>query len=303
MASPESNALKLELKAVIDQASGNGDSPPSLADMRASSFAFGELASEPDGVTWSDVDAGGIPALWVDPGGGATDRVVQYVHGGGYVLGSTASYRRFTGHIAKSVGCRVLSIDYRLAPENPHPAPIDDSTQAYRWLLEQGYAAERVAIAGDSAGGGLSLATLLALRDAGTPLPAACVPLSPWTDMECTGATMTTNAERDVVIQGRMLLVMAGLFLGGRDSKDPLAAPLHGDFHGIPPIYIQVGGDETLLDDSTRVAERARDAGVDVTLETFPEMQHVFQIGVGRVPESDDAVAKLGGFLQTHLGL
>ena len=225
------------------------------------------------------------------------------MHGGGYVLGSADDYKRFTGHIAKAVGCRVLNVDYRLAPEHPHPAPVEDSTAAYRWLLTQGYDAVHLAIAGDSAGGGLTLATLLALRDTDVAQPAAAVPISPWADMEATGETMTSNAVNDALVQSQLLLGMADMFLNGQNAKDPLAAPVHADFKGIAPLYVQVGGHETLLDDARRVAESARRDGVDVTLDVFPEMQHVFQMGAGNVPESDAAVAKIGAFLRPRLGL
>ncbi len=161
------------------------------------------------------------------------------MHGGGYVIGEAHSYKHFTGHIAKAVGCRVLSVDYRLAPEYPHPAPLHDSTTAYRWLLEQGWEPAHLAIAGDSAGGGLTLATLIALRDAGTPLPAAAAPLSPWADLEATGGTMVTNAEHDVMVQRPGLLGMATLFLNGHDAKDPLVAPIHADFTGLVPCIFR----------------------------------------------------------------
>ena len=197
----------------------------------------------------------------------------------------------------------MLSVDYRLAPEHPHPAPVEDSATAYRWLLAQGYDSTHLAISGDSAGGGLTLATLLALRDAGTAQPAAAVPISPWVDMEGLGESMTTNAVNDALVQAPMLLGMAGMFLSGHDPKDPLASPMYADFTGVAPLYIQVGGYETLLDDAKRVAEAAQRDGVDVTLEVFPEMQHVFQMGAGNVPESDDAIAKIGAFLRPRLGL
>ena len=151
--------------------------------------------------------------------------------------------------------------------------------------------------------GGLTLATLLALRAAGTAQPAAAVPISPWADMEAAGETMTTNADNDALVHAPLLLAMAGMFLAGSDAKDPLVSPLHADFTGVAPLYIQVGGHETLLDDAKRVAAAAQRDGVDVTLEVFPEMQHVFQIGAGNVPESDDAVAKIGAFLRPRLGL
>jgi acetyl esterase/lipase len=273
-----------------------------LEEMRTRSV-LDQFTSRPDGVTWTVVDAGGIPAIWAIPDGGAGDRVVQYVHGGGYILGSAEQYQNLTGHLAKAVGCRVLNVDYGLAPENPHPGPVNDSVTAYRWLLAHPLRPEHLAIAGDSAGGGLTLATVLKLRNEGLPQPAAAVPISPWTDMEGLGETMTSNADRDVLIHGELLKGMADLFLAGGDNRDPLAAPLHGDYRGVCPLYIQVGGDETLLDDARRVAERARAAGVDVQIEVFPEMQHVFQMAAGNMPEADDAVAKIGGYLRSRLGL
>ena len=304
MTSPEAHALKDSLARFLDRLSGTAEQRPSVDEMRGlATELWGALTAEPDGVTWTEVDAGGVQALWADPRDGATDRVVQYVHGGGYVIGSVHDYRPFTGHIAKAVGCRVLSVDYRLAPEHPHPAPVEDSTAVFRWLRGQGYDAAHLAIAGDSAGGGLTLATLLELRDSDTEQPAAAVPLSPWADMEAAGDTMTTNAEHDALVQAPMLVAMAGMFLNGHDPKDPLVAPVHADFTGLAPLYIQVGGHETLLDDARRVAAAADRDGVDVTLEVFPEMQHVFQIGAGTVPESDDAVAKIGAFLRPRLGL
>lgn len=303
MPSPEAEAFKAILAEFLVQLSGSEGQAPSVDEMRGLYGRFSDTGSPPESVSWTEVDVNGVPAIWADSDGGATDRVVQYVHGGGYVIGNAKFYKGLTGHIAKAVGCRVLNVDYRLAPEHPHPAAVEDSTTAYKWLLEEGYTPEHLAISGDSAGGGLTLATLLALRDADLPQPAAAVPISPWVDMEGKGPSMEANAENDVLIQASMLLAMAGLFLQGHSAQDPLAAPLHADFTGLAPLYIQVGGYETLLDDATRVADAARGDGVEVVLEVFPEMQHVFQMGVGKVPESDDAVAKIGGFLRPRLGL
>jgi acetyl esterase/lipase len=179
---------------------------------------------------------------------------------------------------------------------------VNDSVAAYEWLLGQGYAPENIAIAGDSAGGGLTIATLLALRDRGLPLPATAVPLSPWVDLEGTGDTMKTHRDRDLLVNEVGLKAMADLFLAGGDAHDPLAAPLHADLRGLPPLYIQVGDDETLLDDSRRIAAKATAAGVDVRVDVFPEMQHVFQMGAGNMPEADDAVARIGTYLREHLG-
>jgi acetyl esterase/lipase len=299
MASAQAEAIKEQLRIFAAGLTGDVELP----EMRAGYATFAGLGSKPTGVTWTEVDAGGVPSIWADPAGGASDRVLQYVHGGGYVIGSADFYRNLTGHLAKALGCRVLNVDYRLAPEHPHPAPVEDSTKAYRWLLDQGLEPGHLAISGDSAGGGLTMATLLAIRDAGLPLPAAAVPISPWVDMEATGASMTTNAERDVLVAGETIKGMAEAFLQGKDARDPLAAPLHADLRGLCPLYIQVGGDETLLDDSTRLADRAKSAGVDVRIDVFPDMQHVFQMAAGNMPEADEAIARIAEWLRPRLGL
>jgi epsilon-lactone hydrolase len=301
VASQQAETLKAMLIEFRTQHQDAGE--VTLEEMRANMGRFGEFATEPDGVTWEPVDAGGIPAIWATPDGAAADQVVQYLHGGGYILGSADVYQRFTGHLAKAIGCRVLNVDYGLAPENPHPGPVRDSVQVYSWLLDQGFAPEHIAIAGDSAGGGLTLATLLKLADDGLPQPAAAVPLSPWTDMEGLGESMQSNAQSDVLLAADELKGMTDLFLAGGNPRDPLAAPVHGDYTGLCAMYIQVGGDETLLDDARRVATRASTHGVDVQIEVFPEMQHVFQMGVGNMPEADDAVARIGAYLRPRLGL
>ena len=301
MASPQADAIHEMLRAFAAEFEKAGQL--SLAEQRANSEQFANFTGEPSGVTWTEVDAGGIPAIWADAEGGSRDHVLQYVHGGGYVIGSANAYRKLTGHLAKATGCRVLNVDYGLAPENAHPGPVNDSVQAYRWLLEQGYAPEHLAVSGDSAGGGLTLATVLKLRDDRLPQPAAAVPISPWADMEGLGDSMKTNAAKDYLVQEVGLKGMADLFLSGGDARDPLAAPIHADYTGVCPLYIQVGGDETLLDDSHRVAAKARAAGVDVRVEVFPEMQHVFQMAAGNMPEADDAVAKIGAYLRDRLGL
>jgi epsilon-lactone hydrolase len=277
---------------------------PEHVDYRSMRVRLDETGGRfPDGVVGTPVVAGGVPAEWIDPPGGATDRVVLYLHGGGYVAGSIDSHRNLTGHLAKAVGCRVLALHYRLAPENPHPAPVEDAVAAYRWLIEQDVAADHVMIAGDSAGGGLTVATLLMARDQGLPMPAAAVPMSPMVDLEATGESMRTRAGVDPMINRHMALEIVQLFLGDGDRRDPYAAPLHGDLAGLPPLLIQVGDAEVLLDDSTRLADRARAAGVDVTLEVWPEMVHVFQASAGFVPEADEAIAHIAGFCRPKLGL
>jgi acetyl esterase/lipase len=304
MASPQAEAAKAMMKMFREAMAGSGAAQPTLEQQRASMAVMAESASVPEGVTITETYAGGCRAYWNDPAGAATDRVILYLHGGGYAVGSPKSHERLVGHLAKAVGCRALNVDYRLAPEHPHPAAVPDATNAYHWLLAQGYKPEHIAISGDSAGGGLTLATLLSIKENGLPQPAAAVPLSPWTDMEGTGESMTTNAANDMLIQKDGLQGTAAFFLGeGSHSRDPLAAPLHGDYHGLAPLYIQVGGDETLLDDSTRVAEKARAAGCEVKLDVFPEMQHVFQASVGNMPEATDAVQRIGDYLKVKLDL
>jgi epsilon-lactone hydrolase len=244
------------------------------------------------------VNAGGVPAEWISATGAADDRVILYVHGGGYVMGSIATHRETIARLSKASKARALALDYRLAPEHPFPAAVDDAVAAYRWLLAQNIKPSRIVIAGDSAGGGLALATLVALRDAKVPLPAAGVGISPWVDMEGTGASMTTRAKADPVVQKQGLLGMAQLYLGGKDPKSPLAAPLHANLEGLPPLLIQVGDAETLLDDSTRMTEKAKQAGVKVDLEIWPEMPHVWHLFAPFLPEGQQAIEKIGQYVQ-----
>lgn len=301
MTSPQAEIIKKEMAKWVQ--SMQTDPAPGLGELRDLFAAFAGLGTTPEGVAWTPVDAGGVPAIWADADAGTRDRVVMYFHGGGYVLGSAQFYQNLTGHLARAIGCRVLNVDYRLAPEHPHPAPAEDAVQAFQWLRNQGYSAEHIAVAGDSAGGGLAIATMLCLRDQGLDQPAAAVPISPWADLEATGASMITNAERDIVVSAEMLSGMAAMFLAGGDPKDPHASPIYADFTGLAPIYIQTGGDEAILDDTTRIVAKARAAGVDISSDIFPDMQHVFQIAAGRLPEADDAIAKIASYLRRRLGL
>ncbi|WP_170153207.1 alpha/beta hydrolase [Roseiarcus fermentans] len=268
---------------------------------------WGDVTGEPGDVDYVEADAGGVPALWAIPKGASADHVIQATHGGGYVVGSRYSHRKLFGHIAKATGVRTLILDYRRAPEHLHPAPVEDAVTAYRWLLGQGYQPRNIALTGDSAGGALAVTTLLALRDRGLPLPSASAPLSPWSDLLATGKSNTENEERDHFVKRHLAANLSAVYLGDKGEsparRDPLASPLYADFAGLPPLYIQVGGDEALLDDASRLAEAARAAGVDVTYEVWPEQQHVFQFLAGTAPEADDAVAKLAGWLRARFGL
>ncbi|HEX2889393.1 alpha/beta hydrolase [Vineibacter terrae] len=302
MPSPQSEALKSLYQHWSEALAKNPTMP--LDELRRLFDHWGDVTAEPGGVDYIEVDAGGVPALWAVPKGCAQDRVLQCTHGGGYVTGSMYSHRKVYGHFAKAIGCRALILDYRRAPEHVHPAPVDDATTAYRWLLDQGIKPGHIAFTGDSAGGGLAVTTLLRARERGLPMPAATMPLSPWLDMEATSPTFESNRERDALVQRDIVLVMAGTFLGeGGNRKDPLANPLLADLKGLPPMLIQVGGDETLLDDSRNLADVARRAGVAVTLETEPHMQHVYQFLAGAAPEADDAIERLAAWVRPKLGL
>ena len=200
------------------------------------------------------VSADGVPAEWVAAPGADERRAVLYLHGGGYVIGSINTHRRLAYDISAASGAKVLLIDYRLAPEHPFPAAIDDAAKAWRWLLAQGFEPKRLAVAGDSAGGGLTIATLVNLRDLKLPLPACAVAISPWVDLEGLGGSIESRAEQDPMVQKPGLIWMAGLYLNGASPRTPLAAPLYADLKGLPPVLVQVGTAETLLDDATRIA-------------------------------------------------
>jgi epsilon-lactone hydrolase len=302
MASRESEALKTLYRGWAAALAANPEMP--LDELRLMFEHWGDATAEPGGVDYLETNAGGVPALWAVPKGCAEDRVLLCLHGGGYVTASMYTHRKVYGHLAKVIGCRALILHYRRAPEHVHPAPVDDAFAAYRWLLDQGIAPSHIVLTGDSAGGALAVTTLLRARERSLPMPAATMPLSPWVDLEITGETLVSNREKDAIVQKEVVEVMAATFLGeGGNRKDPLANPLYADLKGLPPMYIQVGGDETLLDDSRRLAECARKAGVDVRLDEFPEMQHVFHFSAGHAPEADDAIRKLAEWVRPKLGL
>jgi len=246
------------------------------------------------------VNAGGVKSEWVTAPGADAGRAVLYLHGGGYVIGSINTHRDFASRISRAAKARVLLIDYRLAPEHPFPAAVEDSVAAYRWMLAQGLKPSRIAVAGDSAGGGLTVATLVAIRDAKLAIPAAGVCLSPWIDLEALGDSMKSKASVDPMVQKEGLLEMAAHYLNGQDARSPLAAPLYADLAGLPPLLVQVGTAETLLDDSTRLAERARKAGVKVTLEPWNDMIHVFQVFAPMLDEGQQAIDKIGEFVRAN---
>ncbi|WP_428425242.1 alpha/beta hydrolase [Pararhizobium sp.] len=302
MSSIQSDALKSLYKSWAASMADNPNMP--LDELRRMFEHWADVTAEPGGVDYIEVDAGGVPGLWAVPKGVRQDRVLQCTHGGGYVCGSMYSHRKMYGHFAKTFGCRALILNYRCAPEHPHPAPVDDTTSAYQWLLDQGIRPQHVALTGDSGGGGLALATVLRARERGLPMPSAVIPLSPWLDMEATGETYQSNSDKDALVTRGIVLGMATTFLGeGGNRQDPLANPLLADLRGMPPMYIQVGGDETLLDDSRRLAEKARSEGVEVIFEIEPGMQHVYHFLAGVTPQADAAILRLADWVRPKLGL
>jgi epsilon-lactone hydrolase len=248
------------------------------------------------------VMAGNVPGEWVSTPGAAADNVILCLHGGGYTMGASKATQVNASFLSTASGCRVLCIDYRLAPEHPFPAALDDTIAAYRWLLEQGISHSRIILVGFSAGGGLALSTLVSLRDAHVALPACAVLLSPWTDLAGTGESVKTQAEADPWLTDEMNQYHAALYANGKDLRHPLISPLYADMHGLPPLLIHVGSDEIMLDDSKRVAERAKTAGVEVTLEVWEGLWHVFHAFAYRLPEGRQAIGKIGEFIRKKLG-
>jgi monoterpene epsilon-lactone hydrolase len=275
---------------------------PTLEQLRgAIEQANGAMPLSP-GVDFKLVAEAAVFGIWCQPDDGVFHRSILYLHGGGYLAGSASAWKGLTGELALRCRARVLSLDYRRAPEHPFPMAVEDALVAYRWLLDQGISPESLAIAGDSAGGGLALATLFAAREAKLPMPAAIYLISPWADLDLAGSTILTKADADPLATPDALHSMADTYLGGHDRRDPLASPLYGDLAGLPPMLIQVGSEETLLDDSVRLAGRAGAAQVAVRLEIYPHLFHDFQVWHAQLAEARDALARAANFIGTYAG-
>jgi monoterpene epsilon-lactone hydrolase len=274
----------------------------SIAERRAQYERAERVFPTPPDVKVEVVTAPERPAEWLTPPGARTDAVVLYLHGGGYVIGSPRSHRHLAAAIARAAGTRALLLDYRLAPEHPFPAALEDAVAAYQWLLGEGITSRRVVVAGDSAGGGLTVATLLELRDRGVPQPAAGVCISPWVDLTNSAASYTTKAAVDPIVTLDGIAQLARAYIGTGDPKQPLVSPLYADLHGLPPLLVQVGSDEVLLDDALGLGARARAAGVDVTVREWPAMVHVWHWFLPMLDEAEQAVAEIGNFVQARIG-
>lgn len=278
-----------------------GQPPLTLAQTRANFDARSELYPLPDEVTVTAVDAGGVPAHWISAPGAAGGQVLVYLHGGGYQIGSLRSHAELAARLGRASGTRVLVPGYRLAPEHPFPAAVEDALTAWRWLrTAQGCPAHAAAVAGDSAGGGLAVAMMAALREHGDDVPAAAVLMSPWTDLSCSGASITERDGEDPLFSPDMLRQLAAGYLAGADPRSPLASPLFGPLAGLPPLLIQVGTAELLLSDSVDLAKAAAAAGVDVTLCTAEGLPHVYP-GMLGTPEAAEATDEAGAFLRGRL--
>lgn len=288
-------AQAIEAQRKLAQEMGTAQTPQEFREIY--SRFMGQFPIPKD-VKIESVDANGVPGLRITPPEAAPGRTILYLHGGGYMIGSAADYREMCAGLAKAAKSEVVVIDYRLAPEHACPAPVDDAVTAYQWLLDNGVSPDRIVLAGDSAGGGLTIAALVAIRDRGLPRPAAGVGISPWVDLEGVGESMTLNAANDPLVSIEMVGGMAQAYLQGQDVCTPLAAPLHADLQDLPPLLIQAGSHETLLDDAVRLADKAKAAGVDVTFESWDQMLHVWHMLGSFLPEARQAIDRIGEYVQ-----
>jgi epsilon-lactone hydrolase len=296
-----SQAMQELIDALRDgQKASASQAPLTLEERRAAFAPGGRLHPVPDDVLVTAVPAGGVPAHWLAAPGADAGRVLLFLHGGGYELGSLRSDGELAARLGRASGMRVLFPEYRLAPEHPFPAAIDDVVAAWRWLrTDQDLSAGSIAVAGGSAGGGLTVALLVATRDAGEALPGAAVLMSPTVDLTSSGASMTERANQDPISTPAMLRRFAFDYLAGADPKTPLASPLFAPLSGLPPLLVQVGTADLLLSDSERLARAAADAGVDVILEIGEGLPHVYQIMLG-TPEAAEATERIGEYLRAR---
>lgn len=266
-------------------------------DTVASAYGFA------DDIRFESAGIAACDAEWSLAPGSDAARVLLYLHGGGYCSGSIRSHRGMVSEVGRAAGVRTLALAYRLAPENPFPAALEDSLAAYEHLLAEGYAANMIAVGGDSAGGGLTLATMISLREAGRPLPGCAWLVSPWIDLEMTGASIDTKDADDPLIHRAYLQQLADAYCGAESPRSPLISPLHADLSGLPPVLVQVGSAETLLDDAAAIVERLGEADRRVTLEIWPRMIHAWHLWSPRLAEGREAIASAGAFIAKHLGV
>jgi monoterpene epsilon-lactone hydrolase len=301
MPSAESNALRAHLQTMSQRMSAQPDLD--ILTMRDIAETLSTLQREPTGVTYEETYELPVPALWVRPLDAVVDRVILYLHGGGYVTHSMYSSRKLIGHLAKASRSVALVPDYRLAPENPYPAQLDDAMASYEWLLDHGFSADRIVVAGESAGGNLSAALIVRLSQEGRPVPAGFVGFSPWFDLLGESAPFDRHPSTDAFLSREASSGMAQLYMGeAGDPHDPLINPRFADLTGFPPTYVTAGAEENLVDSIQTFADAAQSAGVEVALEIAEGQQHAFQWMAGRAPEADASIAAAGDWIQTQMG-
>ena len=299
MASREAEVLSALYRNWAERIAANPGMP--IDKFRALFEEWATVTGEPDGILFEDAAIDGLPILWARPPH-RLDALLISFHGGGYVTGSRSSHRKLFGHIAAATGVPTMIVEYRRAPEHPYPAAVEDGLKAYRWALDSGIKANNIAFVGDSAGGGLSVSTALAARRDGLPMPGALFLMSPWLDLGATGRSYDSNADRDLIVSRSVIEGLVPAILGEHGSiDDPIANPIKADPSHLPPMLIQVGADESFLDDSRDFTAAARRAGVEVDLVVVPEMQHVFQFLAGNAPEADAAIRQAGAWLRARL--
>lgn len=299
MPSEQVETITQMLRARLEETSPDISFPESRATFEQMVAQF----PAPGGASGTPVDAGGIAGEWITAPDATDDQIIYWLHGGGYCIGSINTHRGLLAAISAASGARGFAIDYRLAPEQPFPAPVEDAVAGYRWLLSTGADPAQIIIGGDSAGGGLTVATLVALKDAGDRLPSGAVCISPWTDMALTGESLTSKADADPMITTDGIVRVRDAYVGTADPRAPLASPIYADLSGLPGILIQVGENEVLLSDSTRLAERAEAAGVEVTLEVWPDMFHVWHFFAAMLPEGQQAIDRIGEWVRRRAGV
>lgn len=274
----------------------------SIQDQRSLLDNLGKLSLLPFRTKTQSVTIDDVPGKWITATAASEDRAILYFHGGGYNLGSSSSHGEIAAHISKTSGARVLLIDYRCAPEHPYPGALEDGLSAYRGLLEMGFSPQNIGVLGDSAGSGLTIATLVSLRDAGKPLPALAVCLSPWVDLELSGESVKNRLQSDPFLNADWLRQMALNYIGTNDPRSPFISPIYADLHDLPPLFVQVGTDDILYSDAERLVERAQEAGMETTFDVWENMWHVWHFFVGKMPEANRAIKKVGSFFHKHMG-
>jgi epsilon-lactone hydrolase len=295
MASQESMFIRQMLKASVE----NQKPGMSLEEARKGLEALTSLTPLAGDIKVEPLTVEGMHAEWVSAPNANEDQVFLYLHGGAYIMGSCKTHRDLASKISRASASTVLVIEYRLAPENPYPAAVEDALAAYRWLLESGVSPEKLVVGGDSAGGGLTMSLLLSLKEAGDPMPAAAVLISPWVDLEGSGESMISRADLDPWLKPLESKAAPALYIGELDRRDPMVSSIYADLKGLPPMLVHVGDHEILLDDSIRLVNKAREDGVEVSFKIWDEMWHVFQQFA--MPEAAEAIAEIGQYVEEKL--